>query len=775
MNYKNRYLSKVSASALAGGLALGFLSFGNGGIAFAAPASNASAGSAKEEGETKLEEVIVTVRRRAESLQDAPVAVTAFTAAALEHTYAQDIRGLAGQIPNVVITNVPGFNAASIGSRGQSTGDIILTFEPAVAVIVDDFVIAHVQTQLLDMFDIERMEMLRGPQGTLFGKNTVGGVLNIVTKKPNMTEAGGEFRISHSSFVTTQVRGAINIPLIDGKLALRVASSYEKSGGYYHFTKGPNADGGRLGGTEVLSTRAKLRWTPDATWDTMLSYEMVRDRSASPPSVNESPASFLFPILGYPGIQDTHGSPYDTGLTMCVGSITSSTCPGTANGHRVDIDGIYLRTEKDVDGVGNFIMSSGYRKVVSVLASDYTGEDANLFVSTRNDTRKQWSIEGRYNSTFSERFNVTLGGMYWAQKDDYASNSILGFLRFLGSPGSLSDPNMGAMTQKVRSFAAFGEGEYKATQDLSLILGARYTTETKDFDVYPQVPMSLMLAGHWPHYVESETSSKPTIRVGYRYKINENINNYFTYSQGFKSAGFNEQAMSANSAKPFKAETADSFEMGFKTQTSDHRLRLNFDGFFVKYNDLQRDAVVKFTDPNTGLPGQETKTTNAGKAQVYGIEAEASAVPIRNLTLTAALGWQKAKYLKFTTDVNGDGINDDASYLKLTRTPEWTVSFGANYEWFTDFGTITANGNINYQSQYESSVLNADFTQGQARTLVAANLSWADKNDRYKVTIFGTNLLNKVYRVSGNSVAGLWNFTNYAPPRSVGAEFGVKF
>lgn len=775
MKRKNYYLSRVSVPALAGGLTMGLLSLGSGGMAYAeaaAPAA-ASAETSQPAGEMRLDEVVVTARRRTESLQDAPVAVTAFSAAAIERTYSQDIRGLAGQIPNVVITNVPGFKAASIGSRGQSTGDIILTFEPAVAVVVDDFVLAHVQTQLFDTFDIEQMEMIRGPQGTLFGKNTIGGVMNITTKKPNMTEMSGELRASHSSFVTTQLRGALNLPLIEGKLALRIAASYEKSGGYYHWTK--NGDGRRLGGTEVVSSRAKLRWTPDATWDTTLSYELVRDHSDSPPSVNESPAGFLFPLLGYPGIQTTGGSPYDTGLTLCQGSIDSPTCPGTANGHSVDIDGIYLRSQKDVDGVGTFIMSTGYRKVTSVLPSDYSGENANLFVATRNDTRKQYSLEARYNSHFSERFNLTLGGMYWGQKDDFRSNAILGFLRFLGSPGSLSDPNMGAMNLKVDSFAAFGEGEYKVMKDLSLILGGRYTTETKHFNVKPQVPLSYVLAGIWPEYKEEATFHKPTIRAGYRWQINEEINNYFMYSQGYKSGGFNEQAMSAISAQPFKEETADSFELGFKTQTADHRLRFNTDGFYVLYNNLQRDAVVAFIDPHTGLPGQETKTTNAGKAKVWGIEAEAAAVPIRNLELTATLGWQKGKYTKFLTDVYGTGQNIDATFLHLTRLPEWTISFGATYTWMTNIGTIAANTNINYQSGYESSTLNAAYTQGQGRTLLNGNLSWTDNSDRFKVTVFGNNLLNKVYRVSGNSIAGLWNFTNYAPPRSVGAELGVKF
>jgi iron complex outermembrane receptor protein len=309
-----------------------------------------------------------------------------------------------------------------------------------------------------------------------------------------------------------------------------------------------------------------------------------------------------------------------------------------------------------------------------------------------------------------------------------------------------------------------------------VFLGARYTKEKKSFSVRPQVRRSIVQTGFWPEYSDSASFSKPTFRAGYRWEIADGINNYFTYSQGYKSGGYNEQAMSATSALPFAEETADSFELGLKTETADRRLRFNAAAFYVRYDDLQRDAVVPFLDPITGLPGQETRTTNAGKAEVYGLELEASAVPIDGLTLGAALGYQKAKYLEFFTDVDGDGTNDDASDFKLRNVPKWTANFTANYAFPPqDWGQITLNGDINYQSEYESVTLNADFTQGEARTLVGASLQWEDPSETYRFSLYGRNLLDKVYRVSANSVAGLFNFTNYAPPRSFGAELSVKF
>lgn len=753
------------------------------------PSSTSPASAPQERGQVSgLEDIVVTARRVSESLQDTPIAVTAFSSEAIDRKFATDIRALAGDVPNVVITNVPGFNAASIGIRGQSTGDIILTFEPAIGVVVDDFVLAHVQTQLFDLFDIERIEVLRGPQGTLFGKNTVGGVVNVLTKRPEKT-FGGELRVGYSSFNTKDVKASLNIPLADN-LFFRVAGSFQEGDGYYRLSKNNGVDGiqglpgtgKRRSGSRYFSGRAKLLWEPTPDTDLMLTYEMLRDRGDSPPSVNETPAGFLFDVVGFPGIQTTGKSPFETGTTLCAGdannagNATTPTCPGTLQGHRIDVDGLYLRGEHRIDGVGAITMVGGYRRVKSILPSDYTGENAFLFVSTRDDVREQYSLETRFSSDFSDRLKMTVGAMYWGQTLDANATSLLGFLRFLGDPTALTDPNQSTADYKVDSYAVFGEAEYKLAEAFSLFLGGRYTKEEKSFSIRPQVRRSTIESGFWPEYSDRAKFSKPTIRAGYRWEIVDGINNYFTYSQGYKSGGYNEQAMSATSALPFREETADSFELGLKTETPDRRLRFNAAAFYVKYNDLQRDAVVPFIDPITGLPGQETRTTNAGRAEVYGLELELGAVPVDGLTLGASMGYQKARYLEFFTDIDGNGTNEDASFLKLRNVPKITANVTANYEFPpAAWGQISLNADANYQSEYESVTLNAPFTQGQARTLVGASIHWSDPSERYRVSVYGRNLLDKVYRVSANSVAGLFNFTNYAPPRSFGVEFAAKF
>ena len=289
------------------------------------------------------------------------------------------------------------------------------------------------------------------------------------------------------------MKAAINIPFTDN-LFFRAAGSFQESDGYYHLTKGNTVDGyqgiapdGRgLGGTRYFSGRAKLLWEPDAHTNLMLTYEILRDRGDSPPSVNETPKGFLFDTVGFPGIQTTGASPFKTGTTLCKGdaneqgNATSPTCPGTLLGHRINVDGVYLRGEKTFEDVGTATVVGGYRRVKSILPSDYTGENAYLFVSTRNDVREQYSIEGRFTSNFSNHLKFTLGGMYWGQTLDANATSLLGFLRFLGDPTALTDPNMSTANYKVDSYAAFGEAEYKIVDPLSVFLGARYTKERQD-------------------------------------------------------------------------------------------------------------------------------------------------------------------------------------------------------------------------------------------------------------------------------------------------------
>ena len=260
-------------------------------IAVLAAGSGVTSVSLAEEPESRIiEEVIVTATRRETDQQSTAISVTTITPEQIEKRFMTDIRGVADLSPNVVMENVTGFNAASFAIRGTGTNDIITTIDTAIGVVIDGFALAHSQSQLLDSFDVESIEILRGPQGTLFGKNTTGGVVNVRTKRPEMNEFGADFVARVGNNGMEQARIAVNVPIIDDTLAARLVYSGSKHDGYYkndkiHSVFGTtalpqtplglpvNGDGRDLGGTEVEMFRAKLLWEPTDNYSAQLSVE----------------------------------------------------------------------------------------------------------------------------------------------------------------------------------------------------------------------------------------------------------------------------------------------------------------------------------------------------------------------------------------------------------------------------------------------------------------------------------------------------------------------
>ena len=352
--------------------------------------------------ERELEEIIVTGTKRAASQQDTPIAISTLTADAIAQTRGNDIRAVGDLSPNVNLTLQTGFNAVAGGIRGTGTISILTTQDPSVGILVDEFALNHVQTQFVELFDLEQVEIYRGPQGTLFGKNSTGGVIAITSKRPDMEEFGGEFKIGTSSYGSDsdnyKVQFAVDVPLIPGELSFRFAGSQTNEDGFYFNDKDtalfPNQPfysavlgitpdmlppelsqvtsgaGENLGGKDVFASKAKLLWQPSDDFEAYFILETVRDDSDSPPGVNETPAGegFLFETLGFPGIQAAgHTDPFSTGMTQQGNGIN------IRDGHRVDVDGYYLNLTYSM---GDYTIKSitGYREQEETLPSTYTGE-----------------------------------------------------------------------------------------------------------------------------------------------------------------------------------------------------------------------------------------------------------------------------------------------------------------------------------------------------------------------------------------------------------------
>ena len=847
---------------------------------------------AEEDSGTYLEEIIVTGTKRAASQQDTPIAISTITANDIARTFGADVRSVADLSPNVTLTNQTGFNALAGGIRGTGTISILTTQDPSVGLLLDEFALNHVQTQMAQMYDLEQVEIYRGPQGTLFGKNSTGGTIAITSRRPDLEEFGAEIRLSAGGYDggsdNYQGQLGLDIPLIEGKLGFRFAGSVNKEDGYYTndkdtasfpefipiyaaFGLDPNnaplppelstlttGSGEHLDGKDVVAAKSKLLWRPNESYEAYFIWEIIRDDSDSPPGINETPAGegFLLELLGFPGFQDFNNDPFSTGVTQQGNGIN------IRDGHRVDVDGYYLTQQINFEQ-GHIKSITGYREQEETLPSTYTGEAfLSLFDATRNLEREQFQQELRFVSELDGPFNFVAGGIYISDELNFRSyatvglNSILpvfnanngsffddrGFIN-LDLRNLTGDPGGGQVRQDRKSWAVYADGTFEINDQFSITAGARYTEDDKEFwkptgaggpcnqftepqdaiAVDPNLPMTdpgncidarsttvsrAGLEGSEIDQRESpidpnayafiaegdETWDEVTWRVVLDFKPNDNQLYYASVATGFLAGGFSETCSQVATCGPYAPEKNTNYEIGFKGDLLDNRLRLNLAAFWTEYENLQRNQVFPFFDPISGNAGQETLTLNVGDSEVKGVEVESTWLATDRLQLKASVGWTDGEYKSFTLPGQfREAPGVDLTVLDIPFLPEWQIGVQAIFDQdLPNGGSITYIAGIHHQTEAETSPLdpnaaagsNAAFpaiarhpslSQMEERTLLDANITYTSQDERYYVTLFGKNLLNEKYRVSSNSVGALWNFTYYGAPLQWGVEVGLSF
>jgi iron complex outermembrane recepter protein len=787
-----------------------------------------------EQATSGLEEIVVTATRRESNLQSTPIAVSAIDSNTIAQLAPRSIADLAMMVPNFSANKINGFNAASFAMRGVGNTDIIVYNEAPVAVLLDDFVMPSVQSQLLDPFDVQEVEVLRGPQGTLFGKNSTGGAVVVRTIAPVLDRFSIDAKLGAGSFSALSVQGAINIPLIENRLALRLVASKEREDGwmrngatttigYTDYAGTYTGDGGRIGGTDVTTARAKLLWQASDNLKALLSFEMLRDRSEVPAAVNVTPADlrpgtttpyYVFAQLGLPGYTGNdplNNAGYDGRASYLV---------DLPNGHAVDADGVHLNLDWTTTA-GTLTWVQGYRSQDSSLPSDYTGlvGPLSVFDANRSDRRKTWQEEVRFASQQLGNFNYVVGAFYQHDDTKFCVAQILGIYDLFLVPtpvgaaagGYNNNPQVLCNAQTEESTALYGESNFKFSDATTLTIGARLTRDSKNWigrqQVFvQQLPSAtgaftpaftfdqlgdLMNAANFSAYpfgvvTDRRTWTQPSYRVTLSQQFDPNVFGYVTYSHGFKGGGYNDQVgtsgapITSDEKLPTNPEKADSFELGVKSELFDRRLRLNEALFYVQYKDAIRQVVVPVTNQN-GQPGEETLFRNAAKMTAYGIESELTAQLADNWLLHAPVSYQHCKYNNFTTL---EGTNTvDLSALPVNRCPEWTATVDLSYTMnlSANGGRVVFDANANYVSKnldtYSIALPYAPFTQtfADARTLVGASITYNAANDRWFARVLGRNLANKTYVTSAQNVDPLWIWAFYGEPRYVGAEIGYKF
>lgn len=776
-----------------------------------------------------ISQIIVSATRRQTDLQATPVAVSAIDQSLIRTANADDIRGLAIFVPNFSAETITGFNAASFAMRGVGVNNIIVYFEPPVAVLVDDFVVPSVQTQLLDTFDIEQVEVLRGPQGTLFGKNTTGGAVTVRTIRPKMDVTQFDGMVQAGSFGTVLARAAVNVPLIEDKLALRLVGGYEKSDGFYRngacfgpvvsFVPGNKFEGAagclngdRIGGKDVINARAKLLFEPTPNITALFQYEILRDRSDSVPSVNENSrftgdTPFLTDLLNTGSFQPNNRDPLDNaGITLRDDALLFA-----GRGQRIDVDGLYANIDFDF-GFGTLTSVTGWRQQKSRLPNSYPGhapiaddgQPLSIFDATRDDDRETIQQELRFSSDLGGPFDFIVGAFYQSDDVDFCVSQILGFLDLVNPlpVGNWNDtPYILCNAQEAESKALFGEGTFEITPDLILTGGVRYTWDDKTWRGRQQAFIS-QLDPNNPGLVINEALDASvyrfpanvirlddswrelTWRASLGYQATPDLFLYATTARGFKGGGFNDQiggfAAFGDDLDAFRAaaqatnpETADSYEIGLKSELFNNRLRFNLTGFYVDYTDLQRQLNVPIFV--NGVRNQVTRFENAASATVKGIEAELTAQPTDRLTFRGVLGFQDAEYGEYDAEDAGY----DLSTSPLDRAPRWQWTINGTYR-----ADLSSKLELVFDSSvaYQASNL---FTQAiddplgntflDSRTLVNASITLNEVDNQYYVRLIGQNLTDERYRTASQNVAGLWLNSQFGAPRYFGVELGVSF
>lgn len=645
---------------------------------------------------TQIDTIATFAQKTEGDVQTTPVAQTVISGEALRRQFAQDFRDVTGAAPNVLLEPVGAFqNASAFFIRGAGSADIESAADPGIAVIIDGVYQARTSTALSDFLDVEAVEVLRGPQGTLFGRNAIGGAVLLRHNAPDVDEFGLSGSILAGQYGRLDVKGIINVPIVEGKAAFRLAVKSTNFDGFY-----TNAFNGEDYGTQDRITILPSVRFENENLDVTIRGEYARIRDGSNPNVPHNACRVDPATQGPPsGPIGPDGQPTPLPGELFFGdndavvdSINLFLGPERAaqfcaqpvgkgdftidhddfNGEGADFDiwGITGEVNYDMPDVGTITYIGNYRDVDEDVWNDFDTTPLNLFETRRIQRHWQTSHELRFASDFSDFVQFVVGAYYFEQHYVLEQN-LFGTLGGATNPfGPVDSLAFGRSEQSHNQWALFGQAYWTITDDLTLITGIRYTEEEKNFlhcgvgfgdvatrECFPNVPGiddrtfdSRTDIGEPPMFAPGTNQwSNVSPKIGLEYQFTDDIFTFASWTRGFRSGGFNGRGNTPSTAGPFDEEKANSYEIGIKMDLLDDRLRLNIAAFWTTFSNLQRTIIR----PAAGSGGQETVTENAAKARSRGIEAELTAVVAEGFTVNGSIGYLDAQTLEWCADLNG--------------------------------------------------------------------------------------------------------------------------
>lgn len=747
-----------------------------------------SEAKAKEASNSVLEELIVTARKREENLQDTPISVTAFSAEGLENRGLQDISGIGDFTPNMTFDSTSALagtsSASSIYIRGVGQSDWALPLDPGVGLYLDGVYIARSVGGVLDLLDLERVEVLRGPQGTLFGRNTIGGAVSLYSTKPDVDSFFGKVLATVGDYNKRNMKASFNIPLGD-TLAANIAISSKKRDGYVE-NRGSGTD---LGDEDSIAGRIGIRWMPidDLTIDFAADYSKEREA----PSANvliyvdeDSGTAGLYNNLFSGSAQCAdYSDPGRFANPSCFNSQFLAGPYKTYSEHRtnnaflnsrsstvepkaeLNLFGYSLTAEWQINDDLTLKSITAYRESKDGYWSrDFDhAPDIAITQSYNNYEQDQFTQELQLMGTaFDEKLNWIVGA-YWFEEEGCHEDVVELPFAVFDSGGCIDN----------ESKALFGQATYDITDRLHATLGLRWTDEAKKFSPRSMLAWDILsgtdpVPGFNGVFVDPEgnalvpgglllpldegevSSEEVTPYVNVAYDLADEMMVYVSYSEGFKGGAFTQRVFPPLDVIPSAdPEFVTAYEIGFKSTLADGSIRLNAAYFYSDYEDIQVNSSAVALGTGSVIPRIGTILHNAADGTIQGVEVELTAVPTDELLIEIGLGWLDAEY----KDIESVAFITENSHF--VNTPDFSGSLGVSYTIpVFNYGTLTPRIDYSYTSKvYNDAGNTPNLVQG-GYGVVNASLSYRSPSEKVSVTLSGYNLGDKEYLYTGYISAG---------------------
>ncbi len=771
---------------------------------------------------SELQTVTVTARYRSENLQDTPIAITAVSAEGLEARGFNNVVDVSKIAPNVTLqqSGSNGGKAAVAFIRGVGQSDFTLAFEPGVGFYLDDVYFGTIFGAMFDLGDIDRVEVLRGPQGTLFGKNNEGGAVRVFTTQPK-GDGSGYVEAGYGSYNRFMMKAAYDIAVIPDQLAVRISGGINRVDGYvtrYDFvcshpalagnlprvSVSPDCKTGTEGGDDVATFRANLRWTPSDALEVLGSVDFLNDKGEATPTKTLAVVPggalgdynrnvLLNPASGfYTGVpidaRFVTGNPYTTYATF-----------------KDQSTGISFNPANDVNswGVGNTVQWKtplgllvknvmAYRAYSGSFVYDASGAPLSTALYANPDfIHHQFSEELNVSGTLLRDALDWVAGAYYYDGYSKQGNGpvLLTSAEIVPPTGNPFFCDTGCYGLNfvtndpvtVKNKSAFVHAQYHFTGALSAELGVRYTDESKTYTfsrvLLPTNPTDFLfspagdpdypyLSGFANRPSATSTTSRWDPKVALQYNWTPDIMTYVQYATGFKGGGINPHPVFASQAVPFKAETLSSYEVGVKTQWFDNRVRANAAAFLSNYRDLQITVI--------GPAGADI-VQNAGHIRISGLEGELEAEPIPDLLLNGSFG-----YLNYhTVDLGAAAgvVGGPTPTSQPPYIPRWKANLGLQYAIHIRGGELTPRLDWTYQTQVFNDPSNDPLALQPAYGLLDARLTWDTPDKHWQAALVIQNALDKVYYINKLDNSGSFGVVDGQPglPRTVFFTLKRKF